>query len=73
MKIKELVEKLNPEYVNYNNTENIEIESIAVDTRKSNGTIFFAYCGESYDSNKDAEEIYNSGKVKFIICEKKIK
>ena len=72
MKIKELVEKLNPEYVNYNNTENIEIESIAVDTRKSNGTIFFAYCGESYDSNKDAEEIYNSGKVKFIICEKKL-
>ncbi len=71
MKISELVEKLNPEYVNYCGMENIEIENIAVDTRNSKGTIFYAYHGESYDSNKDVINIYKSGSVKFIICEEK--
>ncbi len=72
MKIRELVEKLNPVYINYCGMDNEIVESITVDSRKSNGTIFFAYRGESYDSNKDAVNIYKNGDVKFIVCEHKL-
>ena len=58
MQIKELVEKLNPVKVNYCGKENIEVKNIAQDSRNPKGTVFFAYKGESYDSNKDAENIY---------------
>ncbi len=69
MKIKELVEKLNPVKVNYCGKENIEVTNIAQDSRNPKGTVFFAYKGESYDSNKDAENIYKNGQAEFIICE----
>lgn len=69
MQIKELVEKLNPVNVNYCGKENIEVKNIAQDSRNPKGTVFFAYKGESYDSNKDAENIYKSGQAEFIICE----
>ena len=69
MQIKELVEKLNPVKVNYCGKENIEVKNIVQDSRNPQGTIFFAYKGESYDSNKDAKNIYESGKAEFIICE----
>ena len=72
MKIKELVEKLDVESVYFNGTENIEIENIATDSRNPNGTIFFGYAGESYDSNKDVKDIYNKGLAKFIISETKL-
>ncbi len=69
MKIKELVSKLNPVKVNYCGKENIEVKNIAQDSRNPKGTVFFAYKGESYNSNKDAENIYKSGMAEFIICE----
>lgn len=69
MKIKELIDKLNVIKVNYCGKENIEIENIATDSRNPHGTIFFAYRGESYDSNKDARDIYNNEQADFIICE----
>lgn len=69
MKIKELVEKLHPVKVNYCGKENIEVINMAQDSRNPKGTIFFAYKGESYDSNKDAKNIYESGAAEFIICE----
>ena len=72
MKIKQLIDKLNVESVNFNGTENIEIENIATDSRNPNGTIFFGYAGESYDSNKDVKDIYNKGLAKFIISETKL-
>ncbi len=69
MKIKELVSNLNPVKVNYCGKENIEVKNIAQDSRNPKGTVFFAYKGESYNSNKDAENIYKSGMAEFIICE----
>lgn len=69
MKIKELVEKLNPERVNYAGCEGIEIDSISSDSRQPKSVVFVAYKGESYDSNKDALKIYESGQASFIICE----
>ena len=47
MKIKELVEKLNPVKVNYCGKENIEVKNIAQDSRNPKGTVFFAYKGEN--------------------------
>ena len=72
MQIKELVEKLNPVKVNYCGKENIEVKNIAQDSRNPKGTVFFAYKGESYDSNKDAENIYKNGQAEFIICEEEL-
>lgn len=72
MKIKDIVEKLDVTSVNYKGKENIEVESIAVDSRNPKGTIFFGYRGESYDSNNDVEDIYNKGLAEFIITEKKL-
>ena len=72
MLIKDLVEKLNPVKVNYCGKENIEIKNIATDSRNPKGTVFFAYRGESYDSNKDAENIYKNGDAEFIICEEEL-
>ena len=72
MLIKDLVEKLNPVKVNYCGKENIEIKNIATDSRNPKGTVCFAYRGESYDSNKDAENIYKNGDAEFIICEEEL-
>lgn len=72
MKIKDIVEKLDVTAVNYLGKENIEVENIATDSRNPKGTIFFGYCGESYDSNDDVENIYNKGLAEFIISEKKL-
>ena len=69
MKIKELVEKLSPVKVNYCGKENIEVTNNDHDSTNPKGTLFFAYKGESYDSNKDAENIYKNGQAEFIICE----
>ncbi len=69
MQIKELVEKLNPVKVNYCGKENVEIKNIAADSRNPKGTIFFAYKGESYDSNKDVKDIYDNNMAEFIISE----
>ncbi len=75
MLIKELVEKLGCSKANYLGKENIEIKNIITDSRKldnilSSGVIFFAYKGESYNSNNDAKNIYKDEKADFIISEK---
>ena len=77
MKIKELVKSLNVLKVNYKGLEDLEISEINTDSRTANdnkgtdksGSVFFAYAGESYDSNKDIEEIWKLKKAKFIISE----
>lgn len=72
MKIKDIVEKLDVTSVHYKGKENIEVESIAIDSRNPKGTIFIGYRGESYDSNNDVEDIYNKGLAEFIISERKL-
>lgn len=80
MKIKELIKYLDIVKVNYNGLEDLEITEIFTDSRTVNddkgtdktGSVFFAYAGESYDSNKDIENIVELKKAKFIICEKEL-
>lgn len=70
MKIKDILDRLDVISINYMGKEDLEVESIATDSRNPKGTIFFGYHGESYDSNCDVENIYNKGMAKFIISEK---
>lgn len=50
---------------------NLEINRIAFDSRdRKKSSIFFAYKGETYDSNADAVNIYEEGAADFIVAEK---
>ncbi|MBQ3032928.1 MAG: UDP-N-acetylmuramoyl-L-alanyl-D-glutamate--2,6-diaminopimelate ligase [Deferribacterales bacterium] len=50
--------------------ENLKIDRISFDSRsQEKATVFFAYKGDSYDSNPDAENLYKNGLADFIVSE----
>ncbi|MDE7170231.1 MAG: UDP-N-acetylmuramoyl-L-alanyl-D-glutamate--2,6-diaminopimelate ligase [Mucispirillum sp.] len=69
MTVKELLDLIPIEKAYSGGKENTEIASISADSSTPDGTIFFAYKVESYDSNKDVKAVFESGKAEFIICE----
>ena len=71
MTINELIAILSPSKIVIDGEiGNFEIKNISYNSRsKDHATVFFAYKGETYNSNNDAVEIYKKGKADFIISE----
>lgn len=71
MTIDELLNLLSPSGLAAPDKGKTEITSMSFNSRDmKKSSVFFAYKGESYDSNWDAAEIYKSGRADFIIAER---
>lgn len=61
------------EVIGAETARNIKIDKISSDSRdRDKSSVFFAYKGEAYDSNADAEGIYAKGCADFIVSEKRL-
>lgn len=72
MTVDELIKLLAPsKKVIWGEIGNFKIKSISFNSRdKLKSSVFFAYKGESYNSNDDAAQMYTSNRADFVIAEK---